>query len=146
MNDNKQIPIAPGLFTWPAAHPALLGSHCTGCGNMTFPQAACCPKCGLEKLTKAELATQGTLWTWTSQSFRPKPPYNAGDTEESFKTYYVGYVELPGQVMVESRLLVDDETQLKIGMSMALEIVKYRTDGENDIMIYAFRPLAAGGV
>lgn len=67
----------------------------------------------------------------------------AGDTEETFKPYYVGYVELRDQVMVESRLLVEDETQLKIGMPMALEILKYRDDGDCEIMIYAFRPLSA---
>lgn len=143
MNDSSKVPIAPGLFTWPCAQPQLLGSRCAGCGIVTFPQTGCCPKCGLEAMAETALATEGTLWTWTSQSFRPKPPYNAGDTEETFKTYFVGYVELPGQVMVESRLLVDDETQLKIGMPMALEIVKYRQDGEHEIMIYAFRPLSA---
>lgn len=140
MNGIRQVPIASGLFTWPSDHPRLLGSRCTECGIYTFPRTDCCPQCGLETLAEAELANQGTLWTWTSQSFRPKPPYNAGDTDETFKTYYVGYVELPGQVMVESRLLVDDETQLKIGMPMTLEIVKYRQDGDREVMIYAFRP------
>jgi len=143
MNEIRQVPIAPGLFTWPSDHPRLLGSQCAGCGIYTFPRTGCCPKCGLETLADTELANRGTLWTWTSQSFRPKPPYDAGDTDETFKTYYVGYVELPGQVMVESRLLVDDETQLKIGMPMALEIVKYRQDGDREVMIYAFRPLSA---
>lgn len=143
MNASRQIPIAPGLFTWPCAQARLLGSRCEACTSITFPQAACCPKCGAETLAPIELADRGTLWTWTSQGFRPKPPYNAGDTEETFRPYYVGYVELPQQVMVESRLLVDDETALKIGMPMALEIVRYRQEGDAEIMIYAFRPLGA---
>ncbi len=143
MNDSRQVPISPGLFTWPSDRPRLLGSRCADCGNITFPRADCCPKCGAETLTEIDLESKGTLWTWTSQSFRPKPPYKAGDTEETFKPYYVGYVELPGQVMVESRLLVDDETRLKIGMPMELEIVKYREDGDREIMIYAFRPVGA---
>ena len=143
MSECTQIPIAPGLFRWPSDRPRLLGSKCAQCANTAFPQTPCCPKCGSATLVESELADQGTLWTWTSQSFRPKPPYNAGDTDETFKTYYVGYVELPGQVMVESRLLVGNETQLKIGMPMALEIVKYRQDGDREIMIYAFRPFGA---
>jgi len=51
------------------------------------------------------LERTGTLYTWTVQGFRPKPPY-AGP--EGFEPYGVGYVELPGEVRVEARLTVAD--------------------------------------
>ena len=37
MSAAKQIPIAPGLFTWPSNDPRLLGSKCGVCGVVTFP-------------------------------------------------------------------------------------------------------------
>ena len=47
------------------------------------------------------LAREGTLWTWTVQGFRPKSPPYEGPVE--FEPYPVGYVELPGEVKVETR-------------------------------------------
>ena len=39
----NRLPIAPGLFTWPAIKPALLGSRCNDCGILSFPVAQSCP-------------------------------------------------------------------------------------------------------
>ena len=89
-----------------------------------------------------ELAQRGTLWTWTIQRFLPKsPPYAGPETIETFKPYPVGYVELPGEVKVESRLVDCDPEDLKIGMEMELVITKFKEDDAgNDVMMFAFRP------
>ena len=69
----------------------------------------------------------GTLWTFTTQTFRPpSPPYDGGDTAESFQPYALGYVELPGEVVVEARLTEPDPARLAIGQPMRLVIVPYR--------------------
>ena len=65
---------------------------------------------------------------------------DAGPTGAAFVPYGVGYVELAGEVRVETRLT--QTTGLRIGMDMELVLVPVRTDGEgNEIVTFAFRPV-----
>lgn len=136
-------PIAPDLFTWPSDEPRLLGSRCEDCSTVVFPAAPGCPRCGSEAVERQELARRGRLWTFTTQSFLPKEPYTGPETEESFTGYALGYVELPGEVMVEARLTEPDPERLEIGMEMELVVVPFRTDPDGtEVMTYAFAPVA----
>jgi hypothetical protein len=64
-----------------------------------------------------------------------------------FVPFGVGYVELPGEVKVETRLTVSDPEVLANGMEMELVIVPFRTDDEgNEVVTFAFRPVARGGL
>ena len=59
----------------------------------------------------------------------------------SFVPYAVGYVELPGEIIVESRIEVSDPAHLRIGMPMRLVLEAYRHDSDGTaVMTYAFRP------
>ena len=129
-------PVADGLFTWPAAQPQLIGSRCRACGVVTFPAQSSCPACTSVDVEERLLGRTGTLYTWTVQGFRPKPPY-AGP--EEFEPYGVGYVELPGEVRVEARLTVADPDELRIGMPVELVIVPF-----GETLTYAFAPMEAG--
>jgi len=141
MNTKKQIAVDASLFDWPSKNPKLIGSKCLDCNEITFPAQDGCPKCSSASCENIELATRGTLWTWTSQGFLPKFPYKGDETAETFKPYYLGYVELPGQVRVETRLQVDDASQLAIGMEMELAVVKFREDDAgNEVITFAFKP------
>ena len=80
------------------------------------------------------LPSRGTLWTWTTQGFEPKPPYVADDGE--FEPYGVGYVEFPGFLRVEGRLTACEG--LAIGMEM--EVVALERAGRTT---YAFAPVAS---
>jgi uncharacterized OB-fold protein len=132
-------PLAAGLFTWPSDDPHLLGSRCADCGTMTFPTHVGCPRCASQRMSTVELGTRGTVWTWTSQEFRPPPPY-AGPSE--FRPYYLGFVELPGELMVESYFTGYDDRTPTIGDEVELTIVPFNTDDEGDeIVTYAFRPV-----
>ncbi len=144
MSAAQQIPIAPGLFTWPSNDPRLLGSQCNKCGVVTFPAQQSCPACSGESVEAIELARRGTLWTWTIQGFLPnKPPYSGPETAENFKPFGVGYVELPGQVRVESRLRCKDLNALKIGMEMEFVVEKYVEDESGrDVMAFFFKPVS----
>ena len=138
----SQVPIATGLFTWPSDDPRLIGSSCQVCGTTTFPAQGSCPRCTAEAMDEQVLPRTGTLWSFTVQGFRPKDPY-AGP--EEFEPYGVGYVELPGQVIVESRLTENDPDRLEIGMPMELVIVPFRRDESgDDVMTFAFRPAVEG--
>jgi uncharacterized OB-fold protein len=62
---------------------------------------------------------------------------------EDFEPFGVGYVELPGQVKVETRLTESDPEKLRIGMDMELTLVPLSTDAQgNTVMTFAFRPAA----
>ena len=90
-------------------------------------------------MTSADLGNQGTLWTWTVQSFMPKTPYHTDETRETFRPYGVGYVELACGLKVESRLKENTPEELKIGMPMKLEIITVRKDGEGaDLLTFQF--------
>jgi len=130
-------PVADGLFTWPADQPHLLGSGCVDCGVISFPAQSSCPACTSVSVEERLLGRAGTLYTWTVQAFRPKPPY-AGP--EAFEPYGVGYVELPGEVRVEARLTVADPARLRIGQPMELVIVPF-----GDRVTYAFAPVDGPG-
>jgi uncharacterized OB-fold protein len=130
-------PIAEGLFhTDP---PRLIGGRSKSDGRIVFPMPSGAEAARYEPLA---LATEGKLWSFTVQRFRPKsPPYAGHDDERSFKPFALGYVELDGQVIVESRLEVDSFDQLKIGLPMRLDLVPFQTapHGE-EVLSYVFRP------
>ena len=138
------VAVADGIFTFDDGQPRLLGSRCVNCGNHMFPRQSGCPKCMFDEQEDVELATEGTLWTWTVQAFPPKAPPYLGPIGDDFVPYGVGYVELPGQLRVEARLTVSDPAQLTVGMPMKLVLDRLGVyeDG-NDIVTYAFAPLDA---
>jgi uncharacterized OB-fold protein len=141
-----QVPIEPGLFTWPADRPQLIGGRCRGCGVMTFPRQPDCPKCFGDDVEEALFDRRGTLWTFTTQQFVPKsPPYARQETEETFVPYAVGYVEFAGQARVEGRIDAPDLSALRIGMEMEVVVVPFLTDADgNEVVTYMFRPVDAG--
>ncbi|MET7650075.1 MULTISPECIES: OB-fold domain-containing protein [unclassified Streptomyces] len=138
-----QEPVAEGLFTWPPTESAplrLIGSECAQCGLLSFPAATDCVRCASTASEARLLADRGTLWTYTTQGFRPpSPPY---DGPEAFEPYAVGYVELPGELLVEARLTEPDPERLRIGQDMRLTFVPYtvRDDG-TEVVTFAFAPV-----
>ena len=98
-------PVSEGLFT-DGEPPRLIGGRRRSDGKVVFP-APSGPEA--QQYERIELSPRGTLWSFTVQRFRPKsPPYVGDDDERSFKPFAIGYVELPGEVIVESRLVADD--------------------------------------
>jgi uncharacterized protein len=135
-------PVADGLFTWPADEPQLIGSRCTECGIITFPTQDSCPRCATTAMEEHLLARRGTLWAWTTQDFPPPSPPYAGPTGDAFVPYGVGYVELPGEVKVETRLTEAGPGVLRLGMEMELVVVPFRIDDDgNEVVTFAFRPV-----
>lgn len=136
-----QVPFAPDVFTWPADEPQLIGSRCASCGATTFPEQGSCPRCGTTKMERRLLPRRGTLITWTTQDFLPKEPYAGGETEESFKPYGVGLVQLGDEVRVEGRLTESDPSKLKFGMDMEVVVTPFRLDPDGtEVLVFAFSP------
>jgi len=135
------VPVAEGIFTWPSDEPQLICSRCTSCQIVTFPVQASCPRCASTKMEAHLLARRGRLWAWTTQEFPPPSPPYAGPTGDAFVPFGVGYVELGGEVRVETRLTVADPEALTEGMEMELVLVPFRADEDGDeVMTFAFRP------
>ena len=131
-------PIATGLFeTAPALR--LSGGRERSGGRVVFPAPA-----DHDRFEQIELPDHGTLWSYTVQRFAPKsPPY---DGPEPFAPFAVGYVELPGACIVESRLKCGSFDELRLGMPMQLTTDCLRTDPDGtQVLIYAFRPVVAAG-
>ena len=141
-----QVPIAEGLFTWPDDEPRLLGSRCTACGNHMFPQQDGCSRCSGDSTETVELARRGTLWTWTVQAFPPKaPPFAGDDDPATFEPFGVGYIDLDGKLLVESRITLADPDDLEIGMELELLIEPlYVNDSGDEVVTFAFGPCDSG--
>jgi len=138
----KRVPVAEGIFTWPSEDPQLVGSRCGACGLVTFPAQDSCARCASTDMAEHGLARRGRLWAWTTQSFPPPSPPYAGPTGADFVPFGVGYVELAGEVKVETRLTEADPDALAAGMEMELVLVPFRTDDDgNEVVTFAFRPV-----
>ena len=121
-------PIAPGLWT-DEAEPRLIVAR-RGDGEIIFPV----PDGDAAALVEpVALSRKGTLWSWTTQGFEPKAPYSG---PQPFQPFLIGYVELPGEVIVETRIVDATPADLIIGMPMEFAVVPF--DGARST--YAFRP------
>lgn len=112
-------PIAAGLWSEDSP-PHLIGGVHRQSGRVCFPM----PQGQDASLFDAiDLPREGQLWSWTTQEFEPKrPPYGGPET---FEPYLVGYVELPGAIIVESRIVGAAAADMQIGMPLTLQIVDF---------------------
>jgi uncharacterized protein len=122
--------------------PHLIGSRCLDCDTYAFPSQSGCQRCTGTNTETTHLSNKGVLWTFTVQGFPPKSPPFKGDADpKTFVPFGVGYVELPGQVKVESRLTEADPAKLRIGMELEMVIETIAQDASgNDIKMFAFQP------
>ena len=121
-------PIAPNLWS-EETEPQLLGGRDSN-GKIFFP----IPEDESAKdVEVVKLSRTGTLWSYTKQEFQPKPPY---DGPEDFEPFLVGFIELPGEIIVESHIVETSLEQLKLGMKMELVITAF----DDSRSMFAFRP------
>ena len=127
-------PVAAGLWT-DGTEPRLIGGRHRVSGEIVFPMPQ---GDAAQHFDAVALSRTGTLWSWTSQDFRPKSPPYAGP--EAFKPFLIGYVELPGQVIVETRIEGAALADLKIGMAMEMVLTEFAPGRST----FAFKPAGAG--
>lgn len=124
--------IAQGLFTEDEPARLIGGRHPTS-GRIVFP----CPPGG--DWEPYPLQREGKLWSYTVQRFRPKsPPYEG---PEEFAPWAVGYVELAGETIVETRLVNVELDAICIGMPLRLTLVGLDPKAESTVQIHAFEPI-----
>lgn len=123
--------IAQGLFTSDTL-PQLIGGRDRASGRIVFP---CPPGNDCEPWP---LQREGRLWSYTIQRYRPKSPPYAGP--EAFTPWAVGYVELPGECIVEARLTGVAFDAITIGMALELTLVPLDPHAADPVMVHAFQP------
>jgi uncharacterized OB-fold protein len=117
----------------------LAGSTCRTCGAVAFPAQGSCARCTGSDVERCPLPLEGDVWAFTVQRFPPKSPFLGADMP--FTPYAVGYVDLGGQVLVESRFVVDDPATLAIGQRVHLVLDPFFEDEAGAIQTFAFTPL-----
>ena len=129
-------PIDPDLWS-DESEPHLMGGRLPN-GEIVFPM----PQGDAAKdVEPYKLSRKGKLWSWTRQDFCPKEPYQGpgsgpNDGPQDFKPYLIGYVELPGEVIVESRIVDAALEDLSLGMPMEFCVVPFNASHTT----FAFRP------
>jgi len=129
--------IREGLLTEPLddlPSVRLIGSSCTGCGEVTLGNSAFCPNCGADDLTEVVLSSEGELLTYSV--IRHQPPGNYKGPVP-FRPYGIGLVALEQGVSVVSPLEIDID-DLAVGLCMRFEAFPLYAD-EQDIEVIAFR-------
>ena len=115
--------------------PHLIGSRCTSCGKVFFPQQALCTACFQEgTLQEQALASRGKLYSFTiveRESLAPK----------GFQVPYAyGYVNLPEGVRVLSKIIGWTPETLKIDAQVELVLEEIRQNPEGrKVMGFRFR-------
>ncbi|MFU7527220.1 Zn-ribbon domain-containing OB-fold protein [Qipengyuania sp. ASV99] len=131
------LKIDPELWS-DGPEPHLMGGRLPS-GEVVFPM----PQGDAAKEVEPyKLARTGTLWSWTSQDFLPKQPYEGpgsgpGEGPPDFEPFLLGYVELPGEVIVESRIVDARLEDLSLNMPVEFCIVPFNAAHDT----YAFRPI-----
>ena len=130
--------VAEGLFVVRDDQPHLSAARRKSDGRMRFPMPLG-PQA--ELYDAVELPAEGKLWSYTVQRFRPKtPPYIGADDDANFKPFALGYIEFPGQVIVEGRILIDDTSSLRIGLPMRVALEPFATSTRGEVSNFAFKP------
>lgn len=123
------------------AQPHLMGGRLPS-GEIVFPMPVGDAARDVEPY---KLSRTGTLWSWTTQGFLPKEPYSGPGSSEGpdgapsppdFEPFLIGYVELPGEVIVESRIVGAKLEDLSLNMPLEFCIVPFNDRQDT----FAFRP------
>ena len=130
--------ISDQFFDTTISPPKLIGGRSKLSGEIKFPM----PQVSAEsEFEVVHLKNEGTLWAYTVQRFPPGAPYIGTRDKAAFKPFAVGYVELEGQVIVETRIVTQALESLKLGMPMRLTTDNIeRADGDGVATTYAFMP------
>lgn len=127
-----------------AMEAGLLAGRSLVDGRLIYPMPVGEAAAGYEPVV---LARHGRLWSWALKRHRPR---GQGQQIAPYPSFPVGYVELDSGMMVEGRLVVDDQSILRQGLELELTI-EAETDLDADgrapreggaIFTYVFRPNA----
>jgi uncharacterized protein len=140
--------ITEGLFRLDGDRAVLFASRRRSSGVVKFPAER--PELFdgdpeiQDDIEAIELATEGTLYTYTTQEFAPPLPYKGNRDPKVFKPYVVGFVELADGVLVESLIVGVSPAELRIGQPLVSTTTTLETTDGQSLLTFAFRPAGSG--
>jgi uncharacterized OB-fold protein len=109
----------------------LVGGRCADCGTLFFPSAHVCPECMSEAVMAADLASDGTLYSWSVVHVAPR----------GWNTPYIaGYVDLSDGIRVFAHIAGTDASSLEMDMPVSLTTAILGEDDGVPVESYAFTP------
>lgn len=137
-----QVPAVEGWFTT-GEEPALIGARGVESGSYFFPKAVAVsanPHAPFEEREEVLLSRRGKVWSYTTNHYKPPPPYVA---PEPFAPYTVVAVELEQERMVVLGLLADgaDPARLRVGEEVELVLGTLYEDDEAEHVVWKWRPI-----
>ncbi len=136
--------ITEGLFRVDGDRAVLFASRRRSSGAVKFPAER--PELFdgdqeiQDDIEPIELATEGTLYTYTTQEFAPPLPYKGNRDPKVFKPYVVGFVELVDGALVESLIVGVSPAELRIGQPLVSTTTTLETADGQSLLTFAFRP------
>jgi len=146
VNEKTHRPAVEGLFTMDPEAPHLLGTRCRACGTYFFPpERTFCrnPACDRADLEEVPLSRTGKVWSYTSASYQPPPPFVA---KEPFEPFAIAAVELETEGLTILGQVADGigVEQLQTGMPMELVLRELYQDDEHVYLTWSWKPTYDG--
>lgn len=125
-----------GLFRDGADGPHLIGSRCTHCGKVFYPQTVFCNECLGSDFEEKELSAQGEIYSYTITSVPvakfPSP-------------HAVGMISIPeDKVRVVAPLVYEEGCEYHVGAKVDMVIDTFWEEDESIVLGYKFK-LKEGG-
>ena len=118
----------------------LIGSRCTGCDTLYFPQTVSCPNpaCDAKSVEPEHLPREGVLYSYTIQRYQPPPLFRI----DNWEPYILGLVDLGEGVRVMGMLTGIAEEDVQIGMALQVVTETLFADAERgEVATYKFAPV-----
>ena len=138
MPHKTNAPAVEGLFTMDPREPRLLGTRCRACGTYFFPaEKTFCRNPGCDQADFEE------VWSYTSASYKPPPPFVA---KEPFEPFAIAAVELEKEGITILGQVADGigVDALKTGMPMELVLRELYEDDEHVYFTWNWKPTDGG--
>lgn len=138
MSAKERVPAVEGWFA-DGPEPHLWGNRCRVCGSYFFPRAAgFCrnPNCEGDEFDDVPLSRRGTVWSYSTNHYRPPEPYVS---PEPFEPYSVVAVELAEERMVVLGQLDGDPAALRVGADAELTVAPLYEDDEHEYVVWKWR-------
>ena len=145
-----RVPAVDGLFTEVDGVAHLIGAKTPDRESYFFPahlpgMAGGDPAAVGAELEEVLLSNTGTVWSYTTSSYAPPPPFVANT--DPYEPITIAAVKLEREQMVVLGQCTQGITpdDLKIGMEMELYIDVLNEDDEHEFTVWKWRPRGAAG-
>lgn len=136
--NRNSVMIKKGLWTEHDGGASLIGSRCTGCGEVFFPKKEndFCPHCQNRGMEECLLSNEATIQSYTVVHQLPAGGFYKGPVPYSY-----GIVRLPDGVNTYTLFTDCDWEQMECGQKARLVIEKlYEQDGQ-EVLTFKFDPI-----